>query len=215
MLTRARAIREHPGTVARTEDQDPVSVFAVVLAEEFAREIAKGNDCGLSVDDTVDQHPVSVLAAVLTALWRAARAEVSPDALHRAIAAARSIAWTLPRYAEAFAATPELLELTTTPFMTQIVITIMPDLQQHTTTPASAKSELILRTSEAAAEPAWAQLRAKKLCRTLDELQATGRKVEAGDPDLASDFHEVAARVVEHAGRRRQPGRAQAGHAGA
>ena len=53
---------------------------------------------------------------------------------------------------DAFAATPELLELTSTPFMTKIVVTIMPDLQKHTSTPASAKSELILRTSEAVAE---------------------------------------------------------------
>ena len=66
--------------------------------------------------------------------------------------------WTVVNYNDAFQDIPELKELTTTPFMTQIVTEILPRLRDQRSSERGIKSLLVLELGEMAADIAWAFL---------------------------------------------------------
>ncbi|KAK3265789.1 hypothetical protein CYMTET_25557 [Cymbomonas tetramitiformis] len=63
--------------------------------------------------------------------------------------------WLHRDYRKAFDAIPELQELTTTPFMVEIVTEILPKLQELQSTDASMKEKLLLLLNEDAAQMVW------------------------------------------------------------
>ncbi|KAK3263509.1 hypothetical protein CYMTET_27687 [Cymbomonas tetramitiformis] len=63
--------------------------------------------------------------------------------------------WLHRDYRKAFDAIPELKELTTTPFMVEIVTEILPKLQELQSTDASMKAKLLLLLNEDAAQMVW------------------------------------------------------------
>ncbi|KAK3274430.1 hypothetical protein CYMTET_17386 [Cymbomonas tetramitiformis] len=63
--------------------------------------------------------------------------------------------WLFQDYRDAFDAIPELKELTTTPFMVQIVTEILPKLREMQGTDALMKSKLLLLLKEDAAQTVW------------------------------------------------------------
>ncbi|KAK3263330.1 hypothetical protein CYMTET_27856, partial [Cymbomonas tetramitiformis] len=63
--------------------------------------------------------------------------------------------WLHRDYRDAFDAIPELKELTTTPFMVEIVMEILPKLQELQSTDASMKAKLLLLLNEDAAQMVW------------------------------------------------------------
>ena len=77
------------------------------------------------------------------------------------LASQRSDLWSFSAYQKAYEAIPELAELVSTPFMQQIIVTILHQLQAAASPAEPAlKSELLaLLESEAATNTCWAQLR--------------------------------------------------------
>ncbi|KAK3263224.1 hypothetical protein CYMTET_27957, partial [Cymbomonas tetramitiformis] len=63
--------------------------------------------------------------------------------------------WLFQDYRDAFDAIPELKELTTTPFMVQIVTEILPKLREKQGTDALMKAKLLLLLEEDAAQTVW------------------------------------------------------------
>ncbi|KAK3258411.1 hypothetical protein CYMTET_32541 [Cymbomonas tetramitiformis] len=63
--------------------------------------------------------------------------------------------WLHRDYRDAFDAIPELKELTTTPFMVEIVMEILPKLQELQSTDASMKAKLLLLLEQDAAQMVW------------------------------------------------------------
>ncbi|KAK3280133.1 hypothetical protein CYMTET_12016 [Cymbomonas tetramitiformis] len=111
-----------------------------------------------------DQVPMRTTPTVFRVVWAlaGALAEV-PSGLQQALAefcdrlarAETGKIWLHQDYREAFNAIPELTELTTTPFMVEIVTEILPKLQETRSTDASIKAKLLLLLSEDAAQMVW------------------------------------------------------------
>ncbi|KAK3249059.1 hypothetical protein CYMTET_41503 [Cymbomonas tetramitiformis] len=112
----------------------------------------------------MDQVPMRTTPTVFRVVWAlaGALAEV-PSGLQQALAefcdrlarAETGKIWLHQDYREAFNAIPELTELTTTPFMVEIVTEILPKLQETRSTDASIKAKLLLLLSEDAAQMVW------------------------------------------------------------
>ena len=64
--------------------------------------------------------------------------------------------WTAGKYNDEFKKIPELVELTTTPFMVQIVTSILPRLSEMRRPVSEIKSGMVVMLGEAVAETAWA-----------------------------------------------------------
>lgn len=93
--------------------------------------------------------------------------------------------WLHSRYRDAFNSIPELADLTTTPFMVEIVTRILPKLEVMRSNDASMKEELFLLIGdEAASQVAWGCL--SKWLRDGDasvELRELQEGLEAGAED--------------------------------
>ncbi|KAK3272953.1 hypothetical protein CYMTET_18781 [Cymbomonas tetramitiformis] len=113
----------------------------------------------------MDQVPVAAtMQPVVRVVWvlAGALAETPSGLMHTLadfsdglVRAETGKIWLHRDYCDAFDRMPELKELTTTPFMVEIVMEILPKLQELQSTDASMKAKLLLLLNEDAAQMVW------------------------------------------------------------
>jgi len=81
------------------------------------------------------------------------------------------LVWTEEKYKDAFKKTPELQELTDTPFMTQIVTQILPDAENSKASDREIKSRLVRALGEFIVDLLWATLTEEGILKDLGKIQ--------------------------------------------
>ncbi|KAK3248636.1 hypothetical protein CYMTET_41905 [Cymbomonas tetramitiformis] len=109
--------------------------------------------------------------------------------------------WLHRDYRDAFDTIPELKELTTTPFMVEIVTEILPKLQELQSTDASMKAKLLLLLNEDAAQMVWGCISRWRGAEDFILKQAQAgledKPSQAPAPEAGSGITELAKEVGE------------------
>ena len=82
-----------------------------------------------------------------------------------------SLLWTIQQYNDEFKKTPELKELSTTPFMVEVVTKILPILQSERRSTSEIKSSLVLMYGETIAEELWTELNSGSVIVDFSNVQ--------------------------------------------
>lgn len=111
--------------------------------------------------------------------------------------------WYLSNYETSYAEVPELAELTSTPFMLQIVTTILPNLESSKRSVTDIKTSLVLSLGNAVAEVVWALNGIKELIVNITEVRRAldgggYRGSAAGIPKAATEAADrIAAMIIK------------------
>lgn len=121
------------------------------------------------------------------------------DAVKSVYAAAEDL-WAPDEYEAEFRKTPELVDLTSTPFMLQIISQILPSLGSKKQAVREIKSMLVMTIGDTAAEKAWSVLNEPEgILKNLPQFQAG---LELDDPDIRlrryAEVAGAACAITEH-----------------
>ena len=97
--------------------------------------------------------------------------------------------WTLTDFKQQMSSIPELLKLSTTPFMTQIMIQVLPVLKRRTHTIEDMRNSVMLHFGDYVAEIVWSELPhvvhdLKKLVGDMDGIEVSARSVGKDEADI-------------------------------